>query len=62
MDRASKKAVTPVNCSESFLNCLNDLYCRFDTVDDRTECDSICNNLRAESSIVIKEEDVIPTK
>ncbi len=58
MSRASKKADTPVNTSESFLNELNTFYCRFDTVDDRTECHSICKHLHPEQSITIKEEDV----
>ncbi len=46
------------NC-QTFINDLNNFYCRFDTVEGKTECDEICNNLSVEESIVIKETDVM---
>ncbi len=46
------------------MNDFNNFYCRLDTVEGKTECDEICENLSVEESIVMdsyidKEADVI---
>lgn len=41
----------------TFVDDLNRYFCRFD-VDDKQECDEICNNLSAGSSIDITEEAI----
>lgn len=58
MGRSSKKGDSPVSNSQTFVHELNNFYCRFDTLDGRTECDEICKNLPVEMSLVINEDDV----
>ncbi len=59
MGRSNKKDNSSVRNCQTFINDLNIFYCRFDTVEGKTECDEICNNLSVEESLVIKEMDVM---
>lgn len=58
MSKTSKKGDSLVSNSQDFVDELNRFFCRLDTVDDMLECDEICNNLPAGSSIVITEDAV----
>lgn len=58
MGKSCNKSNSSVACSQSLVDEMNTFFCRFDTVDDKDECDDICKNLPISSPIFITEDAV----